>query len=146
MTRTDRDELLLNQVAQCVISVQSAKEWFAQLDDDYQEMVLRKLAVMIQQASSTKDDVKNAIQLPEVRETGTAAVLLSRGRLLVQLAKVVGLPRRQRAEGFVPMVATFRVADTRRRVTRCLGQCTHWWHRDLSDPVVVADLIGGRSN
>jgi hypothetical protein len=115
MRKTDRDELLLNQAAQCVISLPSAKEWFAQLGDDHQRDVVRKLAVMIRQASSTTDDVKNAIPEAELRETSTAAVLLSSGQLSVQLAKIVGLPSRQRAEGFILMVATFRVADTRRR-------------------------------
>jgi hypothetical protein len=42
-------------------------------------------------------------------------------------------------------LARFCAADRRRREPVCRGECNHWWHRDLADPDVVAEVVAERS-
>jgi hypothetical protein len=57
------------------------------------------------------------------------------------VAKIIGLPEHEREKSFVLFLGLLAVADGRRRKTACAAGCTHWWHRDLSDPDVVRSTL-----
>lgn len=58
----------------------------------------------------------------------------------VALSKVLGLPANERDKSFLLLLALFAVADQRRRQSD-FNPARHWWHRDLSDDKVVADIL-----
>jgi len=138
------DEILrLNQYAQCVRSMAEATAWFALLDSAHKQNVLRELTALIQQAHPQPSDILAAISKAGLKPTHTPAVLMARGPLPVQAAKVVALPEAERQKAFLLFVALLGIADERRRQTECVGGCSHWWHQDLPDELKVQKLVKG---
>lgn len=138
-TRIDR-QLLLNQAIQDVLPVDALVKQFTDADADEQLALLRELATIISQAGVQPGDVDAAIANAPVKPTSTPAVLLRQGPLHVQLARVLNLPPSERSRSLYVLLALATIADERRRETQCDLGCTHWWHRDLSNPAVVADI------
>lgn len=69
-----------------------------------------------------------SIEKAGLRPTFTPAVLIVRGRITEQLAKVVGLPQDERVKSFRLLIALLGVADGRRRERYCSAGCGHDWH------------------
>ncbi len=55
-------------------------------------------------------------------------MLVTHGRLIEQLTKVINSPRNERIKIFRLLVALLGVADERRRIRFCAGGCGHAWH------------------
>ncbi|MFJ7270982.1 DUF5958 family protein [Streptomyces sp. NPDC099050] len=65
-----------------------------------------------------------------LRPTHTPAVLIVRGPIRHQLAKIIALtPLDERRKAFRLLVALLGIADERRRERFCSGGCGHWWHQ-----------------
>ncbi|MDX2935586.1 DUF5958 family protein [Streptomyces ipomoeae] len=60
-------------------------------------------------------------------------MLVTRGRLTDQLAKIINLPQGERVKAFRLLVALLGVADERRRARFCVNGCSHAWHNLGSD-------------
>ena len=54
---------------------------------------------------------------------------------------MISLPEPERDKAFRLFLALFSLADERRRKTECASGCSHWWHRDLSDELLVRRLV-----
>lgn len=90
--------------------------------------VIRELAYYILQAKATQEEVEAGIRLAGVKSTATPAVLLSRGLLREQLAKVGNLPESEMGKSFRILISLLSVADARRRRVECANGCQHPWH------------------
>lgn len=134
-------EIFLNQLAQGVRNVDEGQNWFAALSMEEQRGVLTALANMAVQAGALKSDAVKAIESAQMKPTYTPCVLLQRDNLAVQLAKIVNLEGDEQRKSFKLLLALFRIADARRRTVQCVQGCNHWWHRDLSDPVVIDNIL-----
>jgi hypothetical protein len=131
--------LFLNQVAQGHHSLPDAKNALENLSEEEQIATLNRLALMVSQAHATPDEVAQAIVESGLRPTFTPCVLLSKGIDRGRLDQVVSLPANERQKAFHILVQVFVVADRRRR-RDCPTECHHWWHQDLSDPEVLAEV------
>jgi Family of unknown function (DUF5958) len=138
------EEILLNQLAQGIRSMEAGNEWFAGLPVEQRLEVLRTLSHMALQAGARGEDVAPAIKRATLRASHTPCVLLLKGRLAGQLAKVLALPPPEYEKAFALLLALFAIADQRRRATQCADGCQHWWHQDLSQEQVVNDLRAGK--
>lgn len=138
------DEVFLNQVVQGHASRETAAAWFGELLKERQRAVLAWLAIAIEEARGTNDDVQSGVEWAGLRPRHSAVVLLSRGPLRIQLAKVRALRSEEWGRAFLLLLGMLRVADARRR-SLCGEDCRHWWHRDLSDPKVVRRVVEERS-
>jgi hypothetical protein len=58
----------------------------------------------------------------------------------VAMRTIVGLPEAERHKSFILLLSLLAVADERRRSKR-RDSDRHWWHRDLSDERVIAELL-----
>jgi hypothetical protein len=87
--------------------------------------------------------VRAAIAQSGIKPTHTPSVLMSRGPFAAQVAKVVALPEAEREESFLLFIALLGIADGRRRQTECAGGCSHWWHQDLADELLIRRLAHG---
>ncbi|WP_420349631.1 DUF5958 family protein [Pelagibius sp.] len=147
-----RTEIYLNQLAQGIVPMSTGAGWFEEQDDERQVDVLRALAVFAREAGTTGEAAAAAIQQSKLRPTFTPCVIMAKaaeqdslgsGSIRRAFAKIISLPASERQKSFALLVALLRVADDRRR-HNC-GACTrHWWHRDLSDPSVVEEVVAGR--
>lgn len=127
--RTDELSLRLNRLAQGMRPPTEGIDWFEQLPDAAQLDVLRRLAECCFQARAQAEDGPESIRRAGIRPTHTPAVLITRGRLVVRLPKIIGLPPDERTKSFRLLVALPGVADDRRREVDCAGACGHPWHR-----------------
>ena len=86
------DEITINQIKQELISQEDAKNWFLSFPTEGQQEILQWLSYMTLQARAREEDVSLAIAKSKLRPTYTPCVLLSRGRLKEQMAKLLKLP------------------------------------------------------
>ncbi|CAL9674080.1 hypothetical protein SUDANB15_07629 (plasmid) [Streptomyces sp. enrichment culture] len=120
--------VILNELAQGIRPLAQGAGWFEGLADTEQFEVLRDLAGFCIQARATSEDGSESIRRAGIRPTHTPAVLVTRGRLIEQLTKIINLPQDERVKAFRLLVALLGVADERRRVRFCAGGCEHAWH------------------
>jgi len=142
-------EMYLNQIAQEVVPTDEALQWFNDLKDSEQLDMFQILLFIILQAGALADDADRAVTKSGLRPTFTPCVLLykvqreqpfSQSALQQVLLKIVNLPANEKEKSFRLLIALFQVADARRR-ERCFEPERHWWHRDLSDKNVVAEIL-----
>ena len=131
------DEITLNKIQQELISQEDAKKWFLRFPTEYQQEILQRLSYMTLQAGAREEDVSLAIAKSKLRPTYTPCVLLSRGRLKEQMAKLLKLPPSEFIKTFFLLMSLLAIADARRYCKYCQDGCSHWWHRDLSDRKVL---------
>jgi hypothetical protein len=115
--------------------------WFDALTQSRQREILDELKLMVSQAKPVLDDGPAAVQASGLRSTFTPCVLLSRGYTLQVVTKIVGLPADEYRKSAALLLTLFAIADRRRRETQCASGCSHWWHRDLTDPAFVAAFL-----
>lgn len=120
--------VILNELAQGLRPMPQGVVWFEGLEAEHQLVVLRELAYYCMQAGAVAEDGPESVQLAGIRVTHTPAVLITRGRLPGQLAKIVNLPQDEHVKAFRLLVALLTVADGRRRERYCAAGCGHAWH------------------
>ncbi len=135
------DLLQINRWAAVPGRWEDAKAWFRSQSRERRRAVLRQTGAMAMQAGSRSVDVGPACSAFHLQSTWTPVVLMSRGLLRVQLAKVLGLPEDEMSRAFALLLGLLGVADARRRSAECAGGCSHWWHRDLEDEKVRRSIL-----
>jgi len=120
--------ILLNELSQGRRPLQEGFVWFGSLPIVEQRVVIRELTAYILQAHAAPDEVEASIGLAGVKSTVTPAVLLSRGPLRAQLAKVGNLTESEMGKSFRILISLLSVADARRRRIDCANGCQHSWH------------------
>lgn len=136
----DERAVILNELAQGLRPLAPGIAWFETLVGEEQFEVLREVAGYCLQAGAVSEDGPESIRRAGIRPTHTPAVLVTRGRLSEQLAKIINLPQDERIKAFRLLVALLAVADERRRARFCAGGCSHAWHR-LEDGVNAGTTI-----
>ncbi len=133
--------ILLNQTAQGVRPLAELIQWFEMQHRDHQRRILSELCDMIQHSRPRQDDGVQAIKNSGLKPTFTPCILLSRGTDIVRLRKVASLPEAERTKAMILLLNLFRISDNRRQSQEGADEPElHWWHEDLSDPKVLADI------
>ncbi|MBK8252959.1 MAG: hypothetical protein IPK82_09850 [Polyangiaceae bacterium] len=130
-------DILINQVAQGHVGALNAWSEISTLSMEEIRGALRRVNALAQQAGIVESDIPEALMKSGVKPTRTAAVLVQKGSLGVQLARITTLPNADLRDGWLISLALLSIADARRRATKCKESCLHWWHRDLGNPDVV---------
>jgi Family of unknown function (DUF5958) len=134
------ESILLNQLAQRIVSDSEGTAWFEAQNEDSKRRLLRGLSGFILQASPRQEDAVVAISEAHLKPTLTPCVLITKPNFSVQLAKLAALPESELPRAFRLLLRLLAAADDRRRKEKPLDIVNHWWHRDLSDPKVVNDI------
>ncbi|MCP4345581.1 MAG: hypothetical protein GY795_08645 [Desulfobacterales bacterium] len=125
---SNEDRLFINQLSQGIHSLEKGKIWFSSFDSDRQLDILREISNFALQAGALESDVKDAIQKSKLKPTYTPCVILLKGRLKIQISKILNLPTIEYNKIFLLTASLFSIADERRRKTKCKNKCYHWWH------------------
>jgi hypothetical protein len=141
-------DIYLNQLAQGVKPLSAGEQWFLQLPEEAQVDALRRLASHAMQAGAVGNDVAAAVSASGLKSSYTPCSMLTAhtkdqlasSALRVAMSRVIALPAPERRKTFLLLIALLSVADRRRR-ERDFDPARHWWHRDLSDERVVADIL-----
>lgn len=121
-------EVILNELAQGLRSVDAGVEWFKGLSEGDQRKVVHALVLFCGQARAREEDVPESIARSGIRPTHTPAVMLTKWRFGME-----ALPAYELTKSFRLLVALFSIADIRRRALHCADGCGHAWH-NLPDP------------
>jgi hypothetical protein len=136
-----KDDIFINQIIQDVKTIEEGKDWFNKLEPEYQREILGFIGRMSRQARANEADVDLAIRNSKLKPTYTPCVLLKKGELNLQISKILNLPMDEYNKTFVLFINLFKIADERRRVLMCKGNCSHWWHKDLSSEKVIEQIL-----
>ena len=136
-------DIFLNQAAQGICDPSSLVVTFAAFSEDEKRSALRRANLLAGQAGARDSDVPEAVIRSGVWPTRTAAVLLAKGRLDLQLAKISTLPAAELHDALKLAIALLAIADRRRRERHCAQGCTHWWHQDLRDEAFLSKIRDG---
>jgi hypothetical protein len=137
-------EIFINQIAQGIVEFGDGERWFSAFDLESKRAVLRGINFMILQAHPTSEEAVSSIAASGLKQTLTPCVLLSKPGINVQLAKMANLPERELTDVFKLLVRFLGIADKRRRETTPLNTQSHWWHRDLGNQKVIAEIRANR--
>ena len=133
------DRIRLNQLAQGILEIGQGEQCLRSLREADQRLVMFELNFMIANASPRPGDALSAVALSGLKPTYTPCVLIQKGALPEQLAKIVNLPANELLKSFRFLLALLGVSDRRRRIEKPLDT-KHWWHRDLSNPTVISEI------
>lgn len=139
-----RDEILINRVVQDLDPIEPFMLAFTRADAERRTELLQAAIRMAEQAGLQQTDVEGALASSGVSPRKTSAVLFGKS-LRTNFWRVSSLPQPDLDDAMRLVLALFRVADNRRRATRCARGCSHWWHGDLSDVDAVIAAAYGKS-
>src|ERR1700688_3278484 len=132
--------IFVNQMAQGIVGLDEGARWFSIFDLESKRSILREVNAMILQAHPMPEDAALSIAASELKETLTPCVLLSRPGLKAQLAKLANLPESELINVLELLLRLLGIADNRRRETKPVDTVNHWWHMDLRNPLIVAEI------
>jgi hypothetical protein len=133
------DEILINQFAQGVQSLDAILKQFAFLNLAQKRGYLRDLIYLIIQSKAIDDDANVAIKNSGLKPTFTASVLLRKGVRKDNLYRMAELPENELEKVFILFANLFSVAY-KRRFFEEKNDPNKWWYWDLSRPEVIEKI------
>lgn len=138
------DLIFVNQYVQNIVTVEEVNSWFESFEEIDQQLIVRTIWQLAVQARVNNNDVLNAMNVAKLKPTNTPVVILNSGKLTLwqrggDLSKLKGKVLKQ---AFWLVLECFASADRRRKEAESKNgvECTHWWHRNLSDKKVVEQI------
>jgi hypothetical protein len=121
-------ELKINQIAQGLISLEDGLKWFDGVTADSRTDIMRSLDLCIFQSHPSIDDIEQGIKKSGLKESYSPCVLIRKKPFNQVMQKILAMPELDLRRGFILLISVFSVADSRRRMTQCKGECGHDWH------------------
>lgn len=135
------ESLLVNRWVQGHESDDTLLQWFVSHSPEMRYRRLRQIGELCTQARFDGEDAVRAVADSRIKPTRNACSLLVRWPNQLGLRKLEKLRDRDAEDAWRLLLYTLRYADSRRRAKEPHGPCQqHWWHRDLGDPSVIAEL------
>jgi hypothetical protein len=132
------DLILINKWSQGVIEDRVILDFIAEKSKDDLVSFLVSCGELARQASACSADAEEAIKQVPFKRTRSACVILGKGVSMQTYRKLEALKFNDGKDAALLLLFLFKNADKRRREKDQVDH--HWWHRDLSDPVVVAKI------
>lgn len=121
-------ELKINQIAQGLMSLEDGLKWFDGVTADSRADIMRSLDLCIFQSHPSIDDIEQGIKKSGLKESYSPCVLIRKKPFNQVRQKILEMPALDLRRGFILLISVFSVADSRRRMTQCKGECGHDWH------------------
>ena len=133
------DLIFINQFNQKIVSLERIMEWFSALDEENKRGCLKDIWFLIYQAHPQENELEQAVEQAYNGKKYTAAVLLISNKYpFSQRGYYISmLPNNELDKAFKLFITLLSIADNRRRESENPAECTHWWHKDLSDKEYV---------
>lgn len=124
----DENALIINRIAQNIISIEKGTSWFETLIDTEKKDILLLTTFFIKQSHPTDEVIDAAIRTIPLKPTMTPVVILKKNSFKVALSKILTLPKTEDRKAFISLITIFKAGDSYRRNTSCKDACTHEWH------------------
>ncbi len=140
------DLILINQYVQNIITKDNINSWFLSFDESDKQIIVRTIWQLAVQSRVNDNDVLIATNAARLKSTHTPVVMLHSSKFTLwqrggDLAKLRGQLLNQ---AFYLVLECLATADRRRREEENKTECTHWWHRDLTDKKIIDEIIKNR--
>lgn len=134
-------EILINQYAQGIVSVETLLDNYRIFDIVEKEMYLKYLVFLIIQSKCTDSDILPAIENSRLKKTYTPCVLLEKeGTKYHSLKKITSLPDYELDKVLVLFLNLFKIGYDR-RFRQEKNNPNKWWYWDLSDTEMQLKVI-----
>ena len=135
------EEIFINQFVQHIYSLNVMEDWFLRRDYADKKEVILNLLNMVIQAHPTDGEITLAARKLGKETSPSAVKLLNKRKPYVTYGyEIADLPEKELGNGFLLLLTILSIADNRRRTTEFKDGCNHWWHKDLSDEVIVQEI------
>ena len=143
MSLTIEELILLNKYVQGVVTQESIYDWFCSFKEEDKRLAIKSVWYLAIQAQATENDIENAAKAAGLRMTHTPVVILLGGKEPFKnkgykLSSLEGVVLYQ---AFKIVLECFVLAEQRRKLKESSQFCHHWWHKDLSDELVVKEIL-----
>ena len=141
---TIEEEIVLNQFSQNIYDIKHMVEWFESYDIINKRDIMGNLFNMMLQSHPTIDDIESSAMFLGKLRSSSAVVLLNKNKPFNKFGfEICKLPEKELTNGFSILLLTLSKADNRRRNNEDPEERNHWWHKDLSDPNYIKQLLQG---
>ena len=146
-------EIEINRIAQSLVPLDDAKKWFLGHSETGQIEILQILLRFLVQAHPIENEIAEAIVHSDLKPTFTPCVILINSNkyssnnstaINMALEKLLSLKGKDTLRSFLLMICLLSISDKRRRDEE--SDCDHWWHQDLSNENVIAEIRKKYSN
>ena len=143
MNFTIADLILLNKYVQGIVKQEIIYEWFFSFQESDKKQAIKNIWCLALQAQVIESDVEEATKFAGLKTTHTPVVMLLSGQEPFKnkgykLSNLEGVVLDQ---GFKLVLECFVLAEQRRKFMEGSLPCHHWWHKDLSDELVVKEIL-----
>ena len=148
MTRflTMEEEIFLNQFSQGIHTIDDMRQWFDSFDILNKRDIIENLLNMVIQSHPTIEEIESSAVTIGKLKSSSATILLNKNKPFNKFGyKICHLPEKELTTGFCILLLTLSKADNRRKCAEMPNECNHWWHKDLSDPIYIEELIKGNT-
>ncbi len=128
-------ELNINYYAQNQIDIEALFNWFDSLNKTDKSATLNQLYWYIINVKPTEYELQIAIVNSKLKITYTPIVLIQKEQINISVPKILNLPLDEWRKSFTLLIELFKIADQRRRLEDCRGNCTHEWHNINDTPI-----------
>ena len=139
---TIEEEIFINQFSQDIHTLDEMKEWFDTYDVSDRRDIMANLFNMVLQSHPTIEDIEYSANKLGKSKSTCATMLLNKNKPFNKFGhEICNLHEKELLTGFCILLLTLSKADNRRKLAENLEECHHWWHKDLSNPIYLDELI-----
>lgn len=127
------EEIYINQFSQGIHSIADMNVWFDKYSLNDKKDIVYNILNLVIQSHPSDIEIREAIKILNIEKCSAAQILGNPTTCIRDTGyKICKLSEKEIRNGFDILLLILKNADTRRR-TLCNGNCSHWWHKDLSD-------------
>lgn len=135
------EEIFINQYTQHINSLKKLDEWFNLQSVQNKKNTILNVLDMVIQAHPTYDEISLAACTLNKRNSSSATKLLNQNKPYYKYGyELIDFPEQELLNSFNILLVTLSIADSRRKREECANGCTHWWHQDLSNELILRQL------
>lgn len=133
----------VNQFVQGIIDMDIMVDWFENMESEKKKESVRNLLGLVIQSHPFSTDLLEAIELLKIKKTSNAVVMLTNPRknYLKYGYETINLSEKELVKVWSILLYVLKISDTRRKLNEKEGECTHWWHKDLSNQDCIRQLL-----
>ena len=140
---TIEELVLLNQYVQGLVTKDNINDWFGTFEENEKQIIVKDLWMLAIQARVLETDLHPAAKKAGLKMTHVPIVMLSKGDVPFRnrgyrLSELKGTVLTQ---AFLLVLECFTLAEQRRKQKEGGISCHHWWHKDLSDALIVKEIL-----
>ena len=137
------DLILLNKYVQGIVTQETIYDWFHSFQESDKRLIIKNIWSLAIQAQVLESDLESAAKAAGLKTTHTPVVILFSGKTTFKNRgyKLSDLKGNVLNQAFRLVLECFALAEQRRKFMEGSLPCHHWWHKDLSDELIIKEIL-----